>query len=422
MGPLSQPMPIPGHRHGLLNYAGRSLLLLMFISVVLPSGHIGPVNVKVLMFLIVLLLFVAANPRSSRRVLLIVLALFIWVFLWAGIGIVNLGSPYLPFMQAKDLLVTITISYLTYLAINNSAISPDAISKTVVYSAVGLGCFKIVLLCVSEYSSVPLYVLIGDLESFFRTQIMTMKIIGGLYRYQVVGDLISPIALYILISSNKERLLSGHKTIYIVSFSIIIFSVFISYSRYIWFMSVIAALLALLTRKGYALYFGGAIVVVGVGVIIGLDLSFIYKRIVSHAVEVSDNIRLTELHYLLSYFFKSPIIGHGLGAYVPHHIRDIHSKFSYELQWVAFAMQTGVIGVSFLLFIMAVIARTFLMAGITREKLSLLILFILWISSSLFNAYLASSSSAVIFAFFISEGFRIRIENQVLLSHSVRRP
>ena len=172
-------------------------------------------------------------------------------------------------------------------------------------------------------------------------------------------------------------------------------------------MSVAVLLLAFITKRRYALFLSISLILLAVAIPISIELAFIGKRLASHAVVVSDNIRIHELHYLTAYFLKSPIFGHGLGAYVPNHIRDSHSKFSYELQWIAFLMQTGVIGVSFLLFAVATIAKPFAGIKIRREQLSLFLLYVLWILSSLFNAYLTSSASAVIFAFFVSEGFRI---------------
>jgi len=91
-------------------------------------------------------------------------------------------------------------------------------------------------------------------------------------------------------------------------------------------------------------------------------------------------------------------MGKGLGAYSNELIRSKLQPYSYELQLISFMMQLGLIGFSiFIIALLNIIFYIILYKNIHfREKLYLILSYIMWIFSSLFNPYIISSVSGLI--------------------------
>ena len=68
-------------------------------------------------------------------------------------------------------------------------------------------------------------------------------------------------------------------------------------------------------------------------------------------VSQSNIVRLEQMEKLFEKWKESPIIGHGFGSYAEDCIRSTLSPYSYEMQFHALLMKTGIVGVLSLVFL-----------------------------------------------------------------------
>ncbi|WP_146778663.1 O-antigen ligase family protein [Acidithiobacillus ferridurans] len=389
---------------------GVLFIMYMAISLILPSGSVGPLNIKFIVLFIVLTLLIATRPVFRSKFLLTVLLIFSACIFWFFLGVVKTGSVAMSLSQFKAVAITFLLPILSFYLLSRNIISDLNIYKAILYSTVFISSIKVFLLVYSAVTGLNFIDITFLLAKYFHAQIMTMKIAPFIYRFELPADLAGPLALFILLLRNRLNIDLRINIMQKMTYAIlIIFSVFISYSRYIWAMTAVVAIIAFMFSRRIRNY--------SFFIVLAFLLSAIFyhpyfrsltDRFFSHAVTVSDNIRLHELPYLLRYFETSPIFGHGLGAYVPSCIRDAYDKYSYEIQWGALLMQIGIVGIAAVCAALSLIAYPFICCGINKIKLALLILLALWLSASFFNPYLTSSAAGVIFSFFVAAGYSVR--------------
>ena len=126
--------------------------------------------------------------------------------------------------------------------------------------------------------------------------------------------------------------------------------------------------------------------------------SYINSRFDSAAVSASDSIRHTQFGYLFNGFEEHPLLGNGFGSYVKGYIRSKNSIFSYELEYLSFLYQFGIIGFLLIIIGVMVVAYSFMVAdeNFKKYKFFLIVNFGLWVLKPLFNPYMFSSISAMV--------------------------
>lgn len=120
-------------------------------------------------------------------------------------------------------------------------------------------------------------------------------------------------------------------------------------------------------------------------------------------VEYSDGIRIEQMKYLVRGISQHPILGNGFGSYVRNYIRSIPNPASYELEYLSFVYQFGILG--FMLIIISLICIFYSQsAGILRyswPKLVVLFNFSIWAVKPLFNPQFISSASGMVISVLI---------------------
>lgn len=235
-------------------------------------------------------------------------------------------------------------------------------------------------------------------SSIFGIKIVTMAITEGFFRLQTSLDLSTPFLLLpFFLLLEKDPFYKKYLPFYLpLSF----LGTLLSFSRFliiVWIFSLLAGIFSLskeLKRKIFFLF------------LCTLPLLIVYTPFekISKMVEVrlfssdntaSDLVRNEQIRYLQEWIETSPLIGWGFGGYTPLCIRDEGQVYSYEVQWVAWWMQTGILGVFFLIFALLSPFFPFLMHRNFPTK-ALLMLVFFWALSSLTNPFLLSLTSATI--------------------------
>lgn len=384
----------------------RAFLLLVFVSIFLPSGSMLGVNVKLLVLFVVLLAFAFSRTSVLLSWVLVLLAFTIVLGSWLLYGsFLRSDELALALLQFKDIYVAFLIPFIGWVAIRRNIVRPYSILMSGAYAASAVGLVKIALEWVSWVYNIHYMTLAIFLEKLFDVQIMTMDIVEGLFRIQVPSDIAIPFLIFFLISVNRSSLCVGRLQYWAVLFLMLI-SGFLAFSRYIWVATLVLFVLWMLSRrrtfKSLALLFLSIILV---SVVFMAPLSkIIAQRFSSEQVDSSDQVRIVQLRDLIDKTSASPWVGFGLGAYVSNNVRNQKLKYSYELQWNAWLVQLGVLGTGALFVASLIVLWPVLNRGDMRSVIVLGLALSLWLGSGLTNPYLTSSFAGVVFLFFLIYG------------------
>lgn len=235
----------------------------------------------------------------------------------------------------------------------------------------------------------------------------------GMRRIMTPSDSFPFVALGFLIADKKHTLIFRVLT----SLSLIFFAIIV-YSRIIFLQLAITLFIALIVRKinfkDMAELKNIVKSIIAICMVISLlivifpkETSNIYEslvyRIFSQETVQSDKIRDIQADTLFENISKNPIIGNGLGYYDPEFIRSDIAKYSYELEYLSFLMQFGILG--FILIILMLIYSFYLMIDfkITNIKFRYLLYFnfLFWMIKPIFNPNFLSSNSGSLIAVLI---------------------
>lgn len=374
------------------------ILFLVFVSCVLPSGSLYGLNYKlpvVALCAISLILYTGVNKSISRLStgLLAISSIFLgtliyWVILGLSYGYMQAAEQYQGF------LVTVLYVNIVVIALAEKVVQFQTVKRVVVYAFFLYGFIKITLVVLIYFQIIGFPQLLGYFNIFSYSPV-TQLITSGIIRIQTINDIIAPFSLFILLD---RRTNFKHRVFIIL---IWLLTVFICYSRFVWFISALPFILnSLKTAKNSVMTSIFFVVISSIIFATGVASSsntVLYDRFSSGGVVESDNIRNQQIKSLLVGFDRDPLLGNGLGSYTSV-IRDPENKFNYEVQFLALLMQTGFVGISI---ISAVLLLICIM--IFRANHLIGVLYIAWISASFTNPYLVSSVSGIIFAYFIAE-------------------
>ncbi|MBF7697727.1 hypothetical protein, partial [Acinetobacter pollinis] len=124
----------------------------------------------------------------------------------------------------------------------------------------------------------------------------------------------------------------------------------------------------------------------------------ILLRFNSKTVDASDLERIIQQRSIYSAINDYPLMGNGLGYYIPNLIRSDVAKYLYELQISALIMQFGILG----FIILSIITLFPLFSQLKRKSFLWFFVYFfiitIWLGGAMINAILFSSSSALVFA------------------------
>lgn len=376
--------------------------LLLAIGIILPSdGAHGLFAPKSLAFLLAAggtLAHLLLHPRlnaSQQRLLAFLFASLLFLLTWALIGSPN--GP-LALDQFKVFFITLSFIGMALYYLQEGVLTFPRLLKFALMANFFYSSLKITLALLHALHIFNLLALMEKLGIRF----MSMHILGDVGRLQTSVDILTPFLLYFLLTSDSWglHLSRTFKRLYI-PFAWL--SVALSFSRFLLFCALMAhvAYWFTETKKGLALsLLKFSLILLCLIPIAGPERLYnvIEKRFLSDESSRSDAIRAEQIEALTDTFTTTPYLGQGLGGYAKTVVRDPTLKYSYEVQWVAFLMQFGLLGLPLLLF--PPFLLTLNLFPLTRLKASLFALFALWLASGLMNPFLISLASGILYALF----------------------
>ena len=374
-----------------------------------PSdGQHGFLSIKGLGFLLSALTFGAFFLRSEYKEAWIKScmafgATLSFLILWFLIGLIRGDVPLnSQFDQFKLFIVTFYFPFATYLLLEARLISLTTLYKIIFYSAFSYVFCKVMLVTLHLLGGIDLWAWL-DLVGF---RFMRMDIIDGLDRVQTSADLAPPFIFFFVLRAEALGipLSKKFKTVFAV-FTLL--STFLSFSRLLLFVYVVSLGLAFLTlslrtiRNGFiALLFLCTVSYIAIGPTTVHQV--IERRFFSRDNTASDDIRIRQIDALYADFIQNPFLGKGLGASASSYIRDPDSPHSYEVQWMAFLLQFGLLG-SFLLSLpFLALANKILNAPFSRFRLALFCSYALFLTAGFTNPFLISLASGVLYTLYFT--------------------
>jgi hypothetical protein len=386
-------------------------LLLLFLGAFLPSdGNHGLFSPKSLCFLLAIgsfLPFFFNRKSIGAYELLFFLFLSLACIFLSLFSLLALSHDFFWFGQFKLFVITLFTPLMGIFFYREGRLDFTTFLKTLV---LGNTCYSLLKVAVLLAFLLGVGDVWGILEGI-GVRYMSMTIVGGLSRLQTSVDLLSPFLLFFVLQSKGFSKI--FKRLYI---PLTLLSVFLSFSRFLMFVACVALLLHTLSlpfRKIFKVVMLG-VFSLGLGLaLIGEEraMTIFENRLQSRENSKSDDVRVEQVRALAQDAKETPLFGRGLGSFSKECVRDITLPYSYEVQWVAFFMQFGLIGLFFLASVLFLISY--------RLNFAPLILFGLFIASGFTNPYLISLTSGILYTLFFLAGEKW--PNSSKFSHSIGR-
>jgi hypothetical protein len=331
-------------------------------------------------------------------------------------GLASAQTP--PPVMARFLLnfmTTFSVSILAYGFSRLGIMSAERILKQILLATAIYSALKISIVAAFAIFDIPVVLLPLTFQAVFNTTPTFDVIAFGIIRFMAPTDFLAPFILYYCLVYMKGRL-----RIFLVA--LMATSIFVTFSRFIWLEGVFAVGVYLLTLSpGRILGVLMAAMIVMPIIAIWAPSSPIITRRFSSDAAFSDTIRVRQYDALTRDMDEHFLIGHGPASFSFSVIRDTGSPYSYEMQWVAFMYQLGVVGLVFLLglaiFNIAPLLETPSLAAIPA-----LLLYSFFLLSGFANPSLTGRSAGISFAFVLCLSILIRDQAKLLAIRSSASP
>lgn len=394
---------------------------LMIISgLMLPSdGNHGLMTPKSLSFLgsvyLAIMYFIARQKASIHqlRTLVFMFAmvsfLLLWMFLGTTTDVENWGGIY---DQFKIFVITLSFVIITLYWISEGMLTAKKFIRTVILSNSIYSLSKLFLVLLHMLHIINMWTVTEKLGIRF----MSMEMAGGLSRFQTSVDIVTPFLIFFVLQSDRLNLGFGKrfKIFYCIISAV---SILFSFSRFLMGVGFMSGVLYWITlnHKAIARALGLCFIAAFCFVlVIGPETvaQIIYKRFFSMDNYLSDLTRVQQIDALMEQYVSAPYFGQGLGGYVKNFIRDGGLTYSYEVQWVAFLMQFGLIGITLLMVPIGLISAPFLLrSSFSRIHWAFFGLFLIWLLSGFTNPFLISLASGIIYSMFLAAAIQLENSN-----------
>lgn len=393
---------------------------MLAIGLLLPAnGDHSAFNPKALSLFIALIATVghAMSTRSfnyGQIRLIVVVASIVLLLIWE-IFVFHLQQPLLDsstsFGQFKIFATTVLVAFMMIYWHLDGGIPFEALLKTVLISNMLYSAVKMVVMVAVILGFIDIFTV---LSWGFST--MTTGIGESLIRLQTSTDIPTPYLLFFafMAPSLGVKLSRSFISLYTL---LSISTLFFSFSRYLWAVAAVGYVASLWSYSaiGVAKRAMLGVMVLAIAVAsIGIEESanIVWSRFFSDETKHSDFQRYEQVDALVNKFQIEPCLGHGLGSYSEECIRAKAQPFSYEVQWISFLMQFGLIGCSILALLTLAMGWPYLSMPWTTTKMSFLVMYLLWLASGFTNPFLISMNSGTLFGLFYVIGLRLFAQNR----------
>lgn len=324
-----------------------------------------------------------------------------FLMIWLLIGLMQEGTEQNPFDQFKVFFITLSVIFITLYWMEGKSLNGKTVLKAAIYMNFLYSFMKVSFVCLHLLKIISIF----EIMKLTGVRFMTMGIYGQLMRMQTSVDIITPFLLFFVLQSDRLglNLSPWFKRLFI---AIAWMGIFLSFSRYLIFVGLLSHFLYWSTLHLSRIMMGVCVLFTTIfagTAVIGFDVTWqiVERRFFSTNNSESDQTRVHQINSLLSEQENYCYFGKGLGGYAQDCVRDNVLKHSYEVQWVAFLLQFGLVGILFVLIPPGIISWKLLSGNISRLRLSFCMLFGVWLMSGFTNPLLISLNSGIIYSLFL---------------------
>ena len=374
----------------------------VYLLVVLPSGSIFHVNVKIICFALLLpgALFTFIENRRTMpfHISLLVITPILFTA-WIFISQLYSFDISLSFAQYKDVSTTFASCWLAAIYCASRKGARLAFLKSVLYAETATCLLKIGLLAYCFIRGVSVAALVDAMNAFFGVNLMGMDFEAALGRIQFIADGLIPLCIYMLLRYRRSLRLGTWPAL--VIFLLLIVSLAFTFSRYFWAFAAVAFVLGFLFGKKDRFHLS-VLVLLGVAFAVSLPaiVSLYQLRFSTEVAGGSDSARTDQIPPLTRFFLDAPFFGHGFGSYTTEILRSDELPYAYEVQLYALGGQIGLVGLLLIVALAVYYFRPLWRGSIgtlgLRASLALLLLF--WLTAGLYNPMLLNSAAAMSYA------------------------
>lgn len=381
-------------------------LALMFVSIsAITSNKVMEIPAKMIIFFFIVIgiclgVFVKKIKISIHEIKIMILTL-IFVLIWGGQGFID-GYDVTAFQQAIKVVTAFAIWIVFYNLINNrqfEARKGYMLLTTCFWTAIIFKFFLESLYISGFFSDTELVTWCSEK---FSIEIMPLSIIDGwVTRIGTIVDVL-PLSIFpfVYLCSNRE------KRIFCI-IGVVLYS-FVNFSRVYILQTIFFILLLQIPSQYKEIKIKTiciAIIIVcfaslGIGMAWDGVSDILYGRFLGDNAESSDYDRLIQFAFLVEGVQDSILWGHGLGSYIQGYVRSVDTPFLYELEYLALAYQTGILGLIYIFMTFVMIIKEFTLKGLNmRVKLLVIFNLVFLLLRPLTNPMLFASSSMMVLVF-----------------------
>ena len=389
------------------------LYYILIFSFILPSGNLFGLPIKLLLCGLILLATIFSGERIRfDTITWLIVFVFSALLIWAIIAGMN-GYSDTIFQCLKQFIAMLLVIWLTYLFVSNRVVKIDSAFKCFQIVAITLIIFKFICEVIFLVNVLSISELQALYFSVFNTHMTSLQLSFGsvsLYRVMITNDALPILYWSFFLIMNRKLVRKLLLTIAIALFCLI------AYSRVILVQFVLCLLVVGYiklrnvdidkARSKQTWICVSAFTVIGIFLLVGLAasdfgqhmISALQRRFFGSDATYSDSIRTIQREYLTDGFLHSPLLGNGTGAYVEEYIRSETDKFSYELEYLSFLYQFGIIGFLCIIGTILYIALRICFGASDKRDVKIMVLFNLaiWAVKPFFNPSFLSSNSGIV--------------------------
>ncbi|HCT3871574.1 TPA: hypothetical protein OTT14_002025 [Klebsiella michiganensis] len=368
------------------------------ICVILPTGSVFGINIKFIFLFLVLALSIVA--RKGRGIVKLMLGMLPAIFVMAVFLLITmLNVRYIPETvdQSKDILVFFLMAAISYSLVDKDR-RYEVITKTIINCLVAIGIIKFLIFAFAAVTGGSVASVVSMISKLFNTSLMTMESEDvSISRINFMSDYILPMAIFI---KTKQYLRKDSPRFSSVIILILMYSIIISLSRFLWAAGLLSLAMGIasdIKKKKSLLIISFAAILITIIISLPSVQEVIEFRMASKGVERSDDLRTLQFNAIYREFEKAPLLGNGVGYYVPTLLRSTISRYSYELQIQALYMQMGIFGATTILLLIIGTLLTQVRGFGAKNTIFYFVLISLWMAGGFFNPVILSSTGGVAF-------------------------